>query len=138
MSFNVETAFTEISKGDSEAFDFCRSFLDFVHCLDDLVDRDKPVDPKVAGHTFLKLIYCLADNRFFQRHKAVLLPIIHTATVEWIDSERLRQFDCPIKKVAAEVLKSSYQSIFFHVAYLCGGIDHQLKMSLTYRDYDFG
>ncbi len=136
--FNVEDCFRDISRGDAECYDFCRSYLDFVHCLDDLIDKDKPTDVQAVCHTFLKLIYCLSDNTFFQRHKVALLNVIHSSTVAYIDSEKLRLSEDPVKRVAAEVLKSEYQNVFYRAAYCAGGFSHELLMSSKYRDYDFG
>jgi hypothetical protein len=132
-------AFREICKGDQEAYEFCESFYEYVHVMDDLIDRDNGVpSPGLAVAAFLKLAYVLSFNIFYQRHKDTLMPVIHAGLLEFVDSEIWKLRDTEEEKTIAEVLKSSYQNIFFMVAFCVGGVAHQFEMSNKHRGYTFG
>jgi hypothetical protein len=138
MTFEIETAFREMSNGDDAAYDFCRTFYDFVHTLDDLIDRNKSLAPETIVGVFLKLFSCLTGNTFWQKHSASLLPVIHSSAMAFAASERLRQQDDVQNKLAAETLKSQYQDVFFYVAFLTGGSALAIKVDKAYRGYSFG
>ena len=135
---DFETEFREIANDDAAAYDFLRAVFEFVHCWDDLFDKDKPVTADLAGLTLIKLIATLTTNEFYRRHAAPLLQALHAACFGWMASERLKSSDDLQNKVASEVLKSSYIEIFFVVAFLVGGTKHQLEMDRKYRGYSFG
>lgn len=138
MSMDFEAQFTEIAAGNADAYEFMRATFEFVHCWDDLFDRDKPVEADFAAITLIKFIASLTNNAFYRQHSGHLLLALHTACFSWAASERLKTSDDVQNKLASEVLKSSYIEIFFLVAFLVGGTAHQLAMDRKYRGYSFG
>jgi hypothetical protein len=135
---DFEAQFREIANGNPDAYEFMRSLFEFVHCWDDLYDRDKPVEADFAAMTLLKFIATLTNNEFYRLNAFDLLQSLHTACFSWAASERLRTSNDFSDKVACEVLKSGYIEVFFRVAFLVGGSAHQLAMDKKYRGYSFG
>jgi len=141
MTMNVELRgkigqiFSDVACGNQEAVHVCWSVYQFAHVVDDLVDRDQVLDARTIGMTFLVFTETVSANPFFQANREVLLGALRTGVVGWIDSESWKHRDALKCKLAAEVLKSSYQEFFFQVAYLCGGLLHMQAMSEKHREY---
>lgn len=134
---DFDSIFRDITKGDDAAFDFCNAFFRWVHCLDDLVDKDKEVPAHAVSILFFSLIHTVACNPFFQKHKVELLSTMLTASIAWTASEEWKKRPDVLHKITSQVLKSEYQNVFIHVAALCGGQSHAHAMSSKYRDYNF-
>lgn len=132
-----DVIFNDITKGDKDAFDFCNAFFRWVHCLDDLVDRDHEVPPHAVSVLFFSLIHNVACNPFFQKHKTELLSTMLLASQAWADSEEWKKRPDVLHRITSQVLKSQYQDVFIHVAALCGGQLHMTQMAQKYRDYNY-
>lgn len=137
MSYDHQTAFRDISKGDEEVYRFLFHLFAWFHILDDLIDRDKPFNIVFTITTHLTMLETVADNAFFQAHKRILLPIIQASSLAYMESERFKLRENPLDRIGSQVLKSQYQDIFFAVARIIGGVDHMVLMSQKYRDFDF-
>lgn len=129
--------FKDIAKGDTDAYDFCNALFRWVHCLDDLVDKDKLVPPTAVSMLLFSFIHVIACNPFFQKHKTELLSTILLALQAWADSEEWKTRPDVLHRITSQVLKSEYQNVFIHVAALCGGQCHMQEISRKYRDYDY-
>lgn len=137
MRFDHATALREISNGDLEAELCLNTLFTWFHAFDDLIDRDTPLLLPWTVCSHLKVLECVACNPFFQKHKAVFLPILQAASLAYLESERFRLHENPLHRIGSQVLKSQYQDLFFAVARLTGGDEHMVKMSEKYRDFDF-
>lgn len=134
---HFESVFQEVCLGDAEAIDVCRSVFQFLHIIDDLVDRDHPVSVDLVGEQLIVFIETLALNPFFQRHRNALCGCLRVSIIEWVDSEKWRARQDVREKIAAEVLKSQYQNFFYLVAGLCGGVKHMSAIAAKYRQYQW-
>lgn len=129
--------FREMCAGDEDAFHVCWAVFQFLHVVDDLVDRDHPVTPEVVGLSLVVFIEAVAANLFFQKHRGPLLACLRTSVMEWVDSEKWRARADLREKLAAEILKSQYQNFFFLISGICGGLLHQHAMSTKFRQYQW-
>lgn len=134
----VAESLWEISNGDENAAHFCGSLHSFAHLIDDLYDKDHTPAPNDVAWVLAGFIEDVASNPFFQKNAPVLLTGIRSALLSWASSEQFKAREDVRDKLAAEVLKSGYQDVFFLVAGLTGGMSHALKMSEKWRGYDFG
>jgi len=91
------------------------------------------VHAKTELHVNVNMLFALARNPFFARHKAWLLPVILTSTVAYMQSNDWTKKEGVLDRIASEILKSQYQDVFWNVAYLVGGFDHQMAMADKYR-----
>ena len=138
VSFNdFDAIFNDITKGNRAAFDFCNAFFRWVHCLDDLYDKDKEVPASAVSFLFFSLIQTIACNPFFQQHRDVLLATLLMSSQAWADSEEWKKREDVLHRITSQVLKSQYQDVFLHVAALCGGQQHMQEMARKYRDYNY-
>lgn len=129
-------AFEKIANGNQDAKSFCLALYNFVHLLDDYIDNDKPVHAKDAVFVSLAAFGAFATNPFFQAHRVTLLSAIHVASVAYVDSLNWEGSTDVVDQAASQFLKSAYQDVFYLVAYLCGGLEHQLAISKEFRGYD--
>jgi hypothetical protein len=127
--------FNDVSCGDQDAVHVCWSVYQFLHVIDDLVDRDQVLDARTVGLTFLVFTEAVAANPFFQANRNVLLGALRIGVIQWVDSEAWKKRDDLKCQMAAEVIKSGYQEFFFQVAYICGGLSHMQAMAEKHREY---
>jgi hypothetical protein len=92
----------------------------------------------VVCGAFLRFFQTLVFNPFFLQHKDQLYPQIHSVISTYIHSNELSKREGLQDKLISEVLKSEYQTVFFYVAFLCGGWRHQMECQRKYRSYNFG
>lgn len=130
--------FSEACCGNAHALEFCHTFLHFVHLIDDQIDRDKPPpDPNYVILVNLELFRVISFNPFWQEHKGSLFPILVQGVQAFADSIRWAQRTDFRDRATADVLKSQYQDVFWHVAYLCGGYRHLDLITRKYRTYNY-
>jgi len=134
---HFDAIFKDITCGNTDAYDFCNAFFRWVHCLDDLVDKDKVVPPGGVSFLFYSLIHNIACNPFFQANRTELLATLLISSQAWADSEEWKKRPDVLHRIASQVLKSQYQDVFLHVAALCGGQLHMQEVARKYRDYNF-
>lgn len=138
MNKEFSKAFAEIANGDESARQFCVVFFEFVHLLDDLADKDKARSPVEVVAVVCAALETFAANPFFQAHRDLLLGAIRVGGIAWTASESFRRREGVVDRMAAEVLKSGYQEVFFAVAAITGGMAHAAAMSEKYRGYEPG
>ena len=63
----LDAMFRDLCCNDESAVHVCWSVFQFVHVLDDLVDRDKEVAVETVGLSFIILLETVAANPFFQQ-----------------------------------------------------------------------
>lgn len=132
----IEEIISDVCNGDSHAVGFCTVIYHWLHAIDDLYDRDKEITPEAWMNVNLGVMDQCHNNPFFKKHYVSLFPLIKAAFQAYASSERMRKAGEVRELVIAEVLKSQYQDIFYHVAFLCGGMEHQTKMEQKHRNYN--
>jgi hypothetical protein len=131
----IRAMFEEICCGNQDAVHTCWAVFQFLHVIDDLVDRDHDLPIETVGLSLLAFTEAVAANPFFQANRDILLGHMRVAVLEWVDSERWRKREDLREKIAAEVLKSQYQNFFYLIASLCGGLSHMSAITQKYRQY---
>lgn len=122
---------------------FCVVFHKWVHWIDDVVDKDQSVSPDATIRVNLEAAAVFSENEFFQRNKTFLTPLILQAARAFGDSVRWSKRKSRRDRRAADILKSVYHEIFWHVAYLCAaqngndGWAHMTAMTEKYRAFNY-
>jgi hypothetical protein len=136
--FDFPKVFTEVCQGNQDAVEFCLTFLEWVHLVDDFIDQDKPLnDPELVMRVNLRLAVVAATNPFFQRYKAQLLPVMVAGVKAYADSLEWMGRKNAQDRQASEVLKSNYQEVFWYVAFLIGGWGHMDATTKKFRHYNY-
>lgn len=138
QNLNFEAIFSEICCGNRDAFNFCVHFLLWVQLIDDAIDRDKPLgEPEIIARINLEALMTFAFNPFWQEHKKSLMSLVIQGTKAFADSLEWEKRENFRDRAAADVLKSQYQEVFWHVARICGGYDHMDAVTKKYRHYQY-
>lgn len=123
----------KVTNQNSAAAVFLVDYVAFCHLLDDVVDKDVPVDDERLVKESLNLIVDLMQNEWVRQHSNQLLPLIISGFNAWPDSNRMA-----INRetaIQSDVVKGIYHEIVYVTAYLCGGHDHMRTISQQ-RKYD--
>jgi hypothetical protein len=134
---HFDTMFRELCCSNEDAIHVCWSVFQFLHVIDDLVDRDVQVSVDTVGLTLLTFTEAVSANPFFQTNRDILLGALRVGVIEWLDSERWKLRPDVREQMAAMVMKSQYQNFFFLVASLCGGITHMAACAQKYRQFQW-
>jgi hypothetical protein len=138
QQFHIASALSLVACGNPHAEEFITAVYRFYHVIDDLVDQDKPIVFDVVISSFLQFNHRLIFNPFLQANRDFLWPIMHDGIMAWWESEQLRRKTGTEENLVGHVLKSSYQNLAFAVAFVCGGLDHEMRVrnALRYVDFD--
>lgn len=137
LSYTVTVfeALKEISNGNEDAHRFMRSFYLWVQVQDDLFDRDKDVTASQLVSANMNLLIEVSNNPFYRENSNVFLPVIASSSLAWVASEDFAKREGTLERVASQIIKSSYQEVFYQVALLVGAWDHALAMQAKFRSY---
>lgn len=119
-----------------DAGKFCLALVEWLHMIDDVQDKDKQLSPADLVRINLTAIDEISNNPFFQANNVSLTTLLTQAFRSWADScEWERRTDVRDRR-AADVFKSQYHEVIWHVAYLVGGWSHMSAMTVQYRHVD--
>jgi hypothetical protein len=122
------------ANGNPFARQFCVALYEFLHLIDDLVDRDvspPPTDEQI-GKLCVQLILTIGGNPFYQDNRPALEALILRGFGAWLDANELERN----QKVEGKVLKSWYHELFWHVSTITGGWDRSRDICRKYRAFD--
>lgn len=125
------------AKGDKNASAFLRCWVDFCHLIDDIHDKDKPVETPQIVALMVNLILNIGGNPFYQAHRQRFESLIEQSASAWLSSNDWKNDPDQRRVFAADVLKGYYHEVIFHAARLVGGWQHELETAQKYREYDF-
>lgn len=132
-----ETRLAHICRGNDDAKAFLSAYIGFSHMIDDAVDGDLAGNAERAAYEALNFITHCSFNPFYEKHKAVLFPIITVGINAWLDSDIAAKH--PDKRIrhASDVLKSAHADIAMFIANQVGGYAHMREVSKMWRTFDF-
>src|SRR5512146_1929752 len=123
--------------GNREAELFCEAFIRWCHWMDDIVDTDKAWSLQETVEVNLQILLTLPANPFYEQHKSSLMPLIIQAFRAFVDSTRMEMAPDVRDRRAADVLKSNYHEVIWHVAFLVGGFDHMTEVTRMCRKFNY-
>ena len=125
----------EIANGDSDAFDWMKSFWSFTHFIDDCVDKDRIATSDEASLALADFVDSLVCNKFFLKNKSFLYPLIISACCRWRVGDSLEKGDHD-DQIRSQVVRCGDIDIYLGVAFLVGGFSHMAKCADKCRTYD--
>lgn len=123
------------SNGDPDAYDFLWRFWCFLHCYDDLLDRDKPVHLDMGVREFMNFFTMISYNKFYQKHKDQLYALIIQVCNRCLDGDEWENSKDQMKRICSHVVRCGDIDLYMHVAFLTGGWDHMRNLK-DLRTYD--
>jgi hypothetical protein len=130
--------------GNHAAVQFMLDLMDVVHTWDDLIDRDREVDPGEVHQAFTAAMVGFNLNPFFRAHAHVLTPVLLNGILNWHAANELEATQRPECLSVAHVIRCAIGDVAMVMAYLIGGMPYaqvwaaRLRM-LTQQDslYDY-
>lgn len=127
---NPEAAYwiDQVAAGDPHVADFCRKIWNFEHCLDDLIDGDKPVSQEQVARAVCDLVQVLTLNPFYLAHREQLFGLLVSCMNRWIEGDALRASEDATERAQGVAVSCADLDLLCHVAFLRGGWDHMRAM----------
>ncbi|WP_418131476.1 hypothetical protein [Variovorax sp. 278MFTsu5.1] len=117
-------------KGDREAAAFLEMLFAVVHLWDDLVDGDKQADTSLM---MFGALIALPRDPFYQRHFAMLSPLMEMAMLNWLTANELERTNSAADKRIAFITRSDYLNVALMSARIVGGWDWAREVAATAR-----
>lgn len=121
--------------GDRQAVDFVEMLGQISQVWDDIVDEPhSPPSAADINKAFWTALVGVQMNPFFNRHRDVLMPVLHMAVVDWMDSNNLER-GSKHDKTLAFVLRDTLVSVVVLCAELVGGWQHAREVGPNIRRF---
>lgn len=131
-------------QGNESAVQLLTILREISHTWDDLIDRDKPIEPKTIHRAFWLALVGVETNHFYQQYKGALLPVMETGIFNYVASVELERTPGHARHLA-HTARYAVGDVALMMARLIGGLDWAmeqapvLKLLLqtdTFEDYD--
>jgi len=111
-----------VLRGDVEAINYCLDLIYVAHLWDDLIDKDKERTDYEINDAFRICLVGIPLNPFFQKYSAFLLPLMHTAILQYEAANKIEQGDKKPKEPAFW-LRNAVLNIIAACICIIGGMD---------------
>jgi hypothetical protein len=105
--------------------------------IDDLVDKDRPVDDDTIFRSFWTCLFELPLNSLYRENEIYLRPILAAGFQDWWDSVKLERSGDHHGKTIAFVLRDSLTGVVIQCAYIVGGYDYMQTVSEKIRRHAY-
>ena len=124
--------------GDQHAVDWVVGFADACELFDDVIDKDKDIDPR---HTYRVLDFVFVDqirNPFYRRYCDDLATMVEVGIQAWHDANLYEQGGDAHEEVFAYVLRDWYMELLSLVIRITRGRDYLRAHSVEIRRFFTG
>ena len=121
-------------KQDMHAVAFLLDIFNAAEVWDDLLDGDA-IESRTFNDLFMRLLFDLPNNMFYQRHMGALQPLMMAGVNAWMDANELQKRDDEWAVVWAYTLRDWYMELCAYCAYIVGGFEHMRAVSLPMREF---
>ena len=129
MKTDWSARFREWTLGDEPAAQFLDGWFAAVHLFDDVRDADKPIANEQLYRTLFWLLAEMPRNPFYKTAGEALSWVAQAYITQWFAANRLERSGDGDKIARAYGLRDAAIDMASHVAYICGGYDHMLKVN---------
>lgn len=123
----------EILLGRQDAVECVEMVSRISQVLDDLIDRDRYVDPAVIFEAFWEAMIELPGNSFYRQHEPHLRPVLAGVMQDWWDSTRLESTSSKKCHTIAFVIRDNLATFIVQCARLVGGAEYARGMGAMIR-----
>ena len=130
-------------KGDVHAIKLCIDLLYLGHFIDDIIDKDVERTDAEINHAFLLAMGEIPMNPFYQAFQNQLAPMMMSATLLWLDSNKLERGGRD-DRLTAFCIRNALLNLIHFCMFLIGGVawarehgpEFWKTFSLTYNKLD--
>ena len=127
----AEEILLDASGGNKDAEEYLRMIAGITRTLDDVYDEDRPVTREKLLGIFETLFVKLPTNKFFQKHRDLLLSQHITMYGTWMASNIFTNYET--EQIYAHVWRDYVDELLPIVALLTQGYDKMIKVSIGMR-----
>lgn len=133
---NIFNKFLEWSLGNRDAYEVMKTFHQVAHIIDDFVDGDIAATDRSSKMLEIldTCLIHLPNLPFYAQHIRTYQPIVLQALLLYDESNRLQEDPNDDLKCIAYVFRGSEELIYYHTAYLLGGLSHATHVRDEYRE----
>lgn len=132
MVNELAPAFARFLKGDTEAVALNLALYRIAHLWDDLIDGDAAT-PEEINAAFVDALVNVPRNGFYQRHFALLNPLVEMAIMDWLTANGMEATKDPKLLRLSYALRFSLQAVTVMCARIVGGCDWARSVNLEFR-----
>jgi hypothetical protein len=119
---------------DNDALRFLHIVGEIAETWDDLIDRDKPLTDSQINRAFWLATIGLQTNPFYQRHGAILMPVMAAGMNAFMDSAGMEKGDAQ-DRATAYGLRDFYLELVSMVIFITRGYEAMREHSATVRRF---
>ena len=119
------------ANGSLEAARFLVAWHHYCHALDDVVDGDTLAVTIIDVGRWANDLY---STPFYQRHHAILGPLVQLITITYEDSVLWQESEPAWRRQISDVIRHAGADMVRMVAYLTGGYEAMRAISLPLRE----
>lgn len=144
--FLTKEFYLQLCTGNAAAAELCETLLRDFHLTDDICDGDKALTDEALVFIRLGIMQTFSLNPFWLEHCRSISPLLIQASAAWLDANRFERGVLATRadpaeaiqyRRGADVLKSQYGEVLWHIAFLCGGWNHMRELQREYRVFNF-
>lgn len=122
------------SNGNKDAESYLKQFFFIIRMIDDLKDRDYPVEGDNIIRGFFYLMAEIPHNKFYKAYADSLTSIHIIGFNAWQNANEWQNSNNETKRIYAHVLRDYICELFALVAFHTGGEELMKKVSLKVRE----
>lgn len=132
-SEDVDAMHLRMLRGNRQAYDFLTTMFNVLHFWDDLIDRERELDPVEINRSMWDALITIPENPFYCQNFASLMPVLKVAIFNWHAANAMERSEDSLDKQIAFVLRSTYVDLVTVCAYIVGGRDWAAEVALEAR-----
>lgn len=117
-----------VMQGNDSAVQLLTLIREISHTWDDLIDKDKPVEPLQIHRAFWLALVGLKTNAFYQDHEAALLPVMETGIFNYVASVDLERLPGHARHLA-HTARYAIGDVALLMVRLIGGVDWAMQQA---------
>lgn len=119
--------------GNEDAAALNADLYQIVEMWDDLIDKDAATPDAGINAAFYTALIKLPRNAFYQRHFALLSPILESAILDWYAANALEKRRTGDDLRTSFILRCGVQAFTVMCARIIGGVDFACSVNLQLR-----
>lgn len=114
---------------DPHAVDMCMDLMKIAQIWDDLIDKDKEIDPASVHDVFITALIKLPSNPFYMAFSSELRPLLMNVYLQWRAANEMEQSGKEEDINKAYMLRAGIYQVFAYCAFLVYGVEKSAEIS---------
>lgn len=123
----------EMFLGNQDAIRFMETISVWSHLYDDLIDKDKDIDPEFVHEVMWKVMVGLPMNQFYIENARLLAPIVATGILNWRGANEMEELGSQEELYISHVTRYSINDLALMVMVILGGAAHAARFARDAR-----